>query len=106
MTNLYRVLAVDAYLKSLETIQAEKTNVARMAVRYLANSNDANLMDTLKETIADDLEIDTDSLSVVPFYENDDQWGIQANYTDEYDDHCVSVSVEKIYDFAWSLCNF
>lgn len=105
MTNLYRVLAVDAYLKSLETIQAEKTNVARMAVRYLANSNDANLMDTLKETIADDLEIDTDSLSVVPFYENDDQWGIQANYTDD-DEHCVNVSVEKIYDFAWSLCNF
>jgi hypothetical protein len=106
MTNLYRVLAVDAYLKSLEVIKAEKTNVARMAVRYLANSNDANLLDTLKETIADDLEIDTESLAVVPFYENDDQWGIQANYTDECGDHCVNVSVEKIYDFAWSLCNF
>lgn len=106
MTNLYKTLAVDAYLKSVKTIKAEQTNVARMVVRYLANSDDTNLLDVLKETIADDLEIDTESLAVVPFYDHDDQWGIYAKYTDEYDDHCIEVSIEKIYAIAWNLCEF
>ena len=106
MTNFYKTLAVDAYLKSVETIKAEQTNVARMVVRYLANAEDTSLLDVLKETIADDLEIDTESLAVVPFYDHDDQWGIYAKYTDEYDDHCIEVSVEKIYNFAWNLCEF
>lgn len=106
MTNFYKTLAVDAYLKSVETIKAEQTNVARMVVRYLANSDDTNLLDVLKETIADDLEIDTESLAVVPFYDHDDQWGIYAKYTDEYDDHCIEVSIEKIYAIAWNLCEF
>lgn len=106
MTNLFRVLAVDAYLKSVETIKAEQTSVARMTVRYLANTDDANLLDALKETIADDLEIDTESLALVPFYDHDDQWGIYAKYTDKYNDHCIEIGVDTIYKFAWNLCNF
>jgi hypothetical protein len=106
MTNFFKTLAVDAYLKSLETIKAEQTNVARMVVRYLANADDANLLTLLGENLAQDLEIDSESLAVVPFYDHDDQWGIYAKYTDEYDDHCIEVSVEKIHEFAWCLCNF
>ena len=106
MTNMFRVLAVDAYLRAEQTIKAEQSNVARMTVRYLANSNDANLLDVLKETIADDLEIDTESLTLVPFYENDDQWGIYAKYSDKYDDYCTEVSAKTIYKFAWNLCSF
>lgn len=106
MTNFFKTLAVDAYLKSVETIKAEQTSVARMVVRYLANADDANLLISLKENIADDLEIDSESLAVVPFYVHDDQWGVYAKYTDEYDDHCIEVSVDKIYEFAWCLCNF
>lgn len=106
MTNFFKTLAVDAYLKSVETIKAEQTNVARMVVRYLANTDDANLLISLKETLADYLEVDSEILEVVPFYDHDDQWGIYAKYTDEYDDHCIEVSVDKIYEFAWCLCNF
>jgi hypothetical protein len=102
MTNFFKTLAVDAYLKSLETIKAEQTNVARMVVRYLANADDANLLTLLGENLAQDLEIDSESLAVVPFYDHDDQWGIYA----KYDDHCIEVSVEKIHEFAWCLCNF
>ena len=106
MTNFFKTLAVDAYLKSVEVIKAEQTNVARMVVRYLANADEANLLISLKENIADDLEIDSESLAVVPFYDHDDQWGIYAKYTDEYDDHCIEVSVDKIYEFAWNICEF
>lgn len=106
MTNLYKTLAVDAYLKAEQTIKAEQTNVARMTARYLANTDDANLLTLLKETLADYLEVDTEILEVVPFYDHDDQWGIYAKYTDEYDDHCIEVSVEKIHEFAWYLCEF
>lgn len=106
MTQLYRVLATDAYLKAEQTIKAEQTNVARMTARYLANTDDANLLVLLKETLADYLEVESETLEVVPYYQSDDQWGVQAKYTDEYDDHCIDICVEKIYDFAWNLCDF
>lgn len=106
MTNFYKTLAVDAYLKAEQTIKAEQTNVARMTARYLANADDANLLILLRENLAQDLEVDSEILEVVPFYDHDDQWGIYAKYTDEYDDHCIEVSAEKIYEFAWNLCEF
>ena len=106
MTNFYKALAVDAYLKSVEVIKAEKTNVARMFVRYLADADDDNLMTTIKDSLADYYETEVDTLKMDIYYHSDDQWGIRVTYHDEYDEYSEEVPMTKIYEFAYYACEF
>ena len=106
MTNLYKTLAVDAYLKSVEIIKAEQTNVARMFVRFLASADDDNLMSVIKDRLADVVETDYDNIVVDVYYEHDDQWGIRVVYHDEYDEYTYDVPESQIYEFAYLVCNF
>ena len=105
-TNFFQTLAVDAYLKSVEVIKAEKTNVARMVVRYLADANDDSVLSFIKENLADYYDTDAEKLKVNIYYCMDDQWGIGVEYHDEYDDYCEEVPINKIYEFASLVCKF
>lgn len=103
MTNLFRTLAVDGYLRSVEVINAEIKNVTRLFVRFLANTDDTDILENVRYYLEEYVE--STDIKVTPYYTHDDQWGIIVKYVDEGGcDREVEVSNNTIYEMASFVC--